>query len=575
MEACLGVVAMLSALMLTGCSEAKDKAAPRAKATPKAPVEETSKSVAALHDAFEALPASPPLLPPLEHQLGTSYTKTKLLGFTKDYRAYAVAIEHDYLFDNGEGEFKLHMHQVFDTWTGEGIAAYEVKVEDKRGERFGDNDYHRSLQRFVTQLESDSDWDSWLAQNPLIKVKAQRKTDAGEFKIAMTRRPPLGSKMATTEVSTGFRVKWSNLPSGEMFEAAKRKPRTPRLLASWIPNGEDAQPSVSFRPEMAWINRNGDPKNNTTQMQVKAYPTPDERRVLWLLQPSRIHGDATTHDPLGRVFMRALGRQIKVVHAGSGVDPARRASAHLEANGLTIAAISKQAKDSEVSGIYYRGDALDIAKNVQELLPGKLPIEELQANGWVDVIIVLGMDVGPEPDKLVRWGADATAALEAAPPVNLTAMVEPATAATNNCPTVRLRATQDDTLLDDVPLQEECEDAPDYSCEESGEGCETTTYEIGKQVTVEGRPYIWIHTIYSMKDNEIGSSALYGYGCGGLTVAWSFTNQDQGDFFEVELREGKRGLTAIMSENAADGTKAETSKERLVWRPAKCIYERK
>ena len=572
-----GSIAILPLLALTlhvGCSEKKAKDDSNATSGPKALVTEPT-APSPLHEAFANLPASPPLLPPLEHQLGTSYIKTKILGFTKDYRAYAAEIEHDYRFDEGQGTFRMHIHQVFDTWTGEGIAAYEIDVEDKRDEKLGDDDYHRSMQRFATQLESDREWKSWLAQNPLIEVKPRRKTDSGEFSMELTGRAPLESEIAIANRSFGFRVKWSNLPTAEVFEAKKKKPRVPRLLASWTPNGEAARPSVSFRPEMAWVNWSGGTKSSSTQMLVKAHPTPDERRVLWLLQPDRIRGDTDTHDPFGRIFMRALGRQIKVVHAGSGVDPARRASAHLEANGLTIAAISKQAKESETSGIYYRGDALEIAKNVQKLLPGTLPIEELQAKGWVDVIIVLGQDVGPVRKKLAAWGADATAALEAKP-VTLTAMIEPATAATDNCPTVLITASRDGTDLDDVRLREECEEAPDYSCEDNdednGEGCATVAYEIGKQVTIEGRPYIWIHTIYSMEDNEIGSSALYGYGCGRLGVSWSFTNQTQGDFFRVELREGKDGLTAITTEQGEEGSAAKTSKKRLEWHPTECVY---
>lgn len=574
-QVAVALAATLAVTVALGCSETKKPAGAKASQAEPLPTEEVVEAPSPLRDAFDALPASPPLLPPLEHQLGTSYIQTTFLGFTKDYRAYALRISHDYAFDDGEGSFNMDIHQVIDTWTGEGIAAYEIRLKDKRDEKAADNSYHRSMQRFATQLESDRAWKSWLAQNPLIEVKARRKTEKGEFSIELTGRAPLQSTIDTSNRSFGFEIKWSNLPTGEVFEAVKRKPRAPRLLASWTPKGGDKQPSVSFRPEMAWVNWSGDARHSKTRMLVKAYPTPDERRVLWLLQPNPNRGDTSKHDPVGRIFMRALGRQIKVVHAGSGVDPARRASAHLEANGMTVAAISKQAKESDVSGIYYRGDALELAKNIQTLLPGSLPIEELQAQGWVDVIIVLGKDVGPTRKKLAKWGGGTKAAAEPATPVNLTAMIEPATDATDNCPTVLINALDGDTRLDDVRLQEECEEAPDYECEDNGEGCATTTYEIGKQVTIEGRPYIWIHTIYAMEDNEIRSSALYGYGCGQLGVAFSFTSQDQGDVFAVELLEEQRGLKAVTTATLANGGAATTSNARLAWDAAQCVYRPK
>jgi hypothetical protein len=77
------------------------------------------------------------------------------------------------------------------------------------------------------------------------------------------------------------------------------------------------------------------------------------------------------------------------------MDHSRRVAARLEQTIGAVATIGRQQKKTPASKIYYRRDNLEEARSVANALWFASEIDELEADGWVDVIVVLGQDAAP------------------------------------------------------------------------------------------------------------------------------------------------------------------------------------
>lgn len=147
----------------------------------------------------------------------------------------------------------------------------------------------------------------------------------------------------------------------------------------------------------------------------------------------------------------------------------------------------------------------------------------------------------------------------------------------NNCPKVVVTATRGGEHLGAVELQEECEEAPDYECDDDGHGCNTTLYEVGDRITFGSRSFVWVSGEESWAHNDFANEELYGYACGELRAVYSYTSSDQGQYETVELSavgdsHEKLSATSETTDNTAEPPTSDETSFTLVWDAAACKY---
>jgi hypothetical protein len=353
-----------------------------------------------LAEGFAALPEAPAAVPPMKAQLGNKIMKATFLGFTQDGRHFALKIDHEYFFGEEIGTYELNIYQMYDAWTGKATMAFRRSHGDHMDGDPKDFPRLRTYRKVWKEARPRKEWKQWTADNPLVASEPTRVINGGELTGKANGKPPHKTRLAFKNKDSGIRMRWSKL-SGEIEGRPKK---LPEVTLSWTAPDGTQIPSLVFKPGYSWMLDfvYGDGADKAyVDLNMAAYPSPGAERFVWFLRRTEHEVTLEMSMPPVRFYVRTPGHQVKVLASGSGQDHARRAATAIEAAGVPVVEVGDGKEPTPATKIYYRGDARPVAEVIQRALPGAVPIEQLTAEGWVDVIVVLGEDAAA-PRSAVR-----------------------------------------------------------------------------------------------------------------------------------------------------------------------------
>ena len=128
----------------------------------------------------------------------------------------------------------------------------------------------------------------------------------------------------------------------------------------------------------------------TVLTRVTPHWSPDGNQVV-LVVAHQPQFDSNGFLPSAHVYLRTLGPQIKVVAAGA--DPIELAGflGKLREQKVPLVQFESLTTPSPARKVYYRRNAQAVAKEIAGWVPGKAAVEKLSKDGWVDIIVFMGI----------------------------------------------------------------------------------------------------------------------------------------------------------------------------------------
>ncbi len=84
------------------------------------------------------------------------------------------------------------------------------------------------------------------------------------------------------------------------------------------------------------------------------------------------------------------GPQIRVIDGGAGLDETIAIVNSLAEGGVEVTDVTTAKEAKDVTKVYYRGDSQATADKVAAMIRGGVPVEKLEKDGWVDVMVFIG-----------------------------------------------------------------------------------------------------------------------------------------------------------------------------------------
>ncbi|MBT8492651.1 MAG: hypothetical protein KJO07_06290 [Deltaproteobacteria bacterium] len=311
-------------------------------------------------------------------------------GWSNDGRMFAV--DSTYAEgDPGDGAPELVVREVYGAEQG-GFVKRFLWAKAPTGR------FPRRWRKLVDETSAKNTWPEFAANWGFDVARSGRSL--GDWSLESVAKPRTVTPYATFDTKnagSGFLARWEYYNGARTDadrkwlmanEGKKLKQRAPRfeIVAD---NGKQRRTLLETgapfkRDELEEYSQEA----TVETMTIPHWSPAGSQVALLVIHNARL--DSTGVMPSAHVYLRTLGPQIKVVSAGA--DPIRVASflSKLRMEKIPLVQFEVAKEPSEVRKIYYRRDGMNTAKRIAGWL-GKTQVERLAKDGWVDIIVFLGL----------------------------------------------------------------------------------------------------------------------------------------------------------------------------------------
>ena len=320
------------------------------------------------------------------------------LGFSKDGLQYAILTSIGHPEEPGSAPFYVNFVEVRDIHTRKATSVFQgapYKSKEWGNEARPDGKQERQAAKYWKTLPDLALADKHVVSLGIesVEVPELKTTLTGpegqELSVEVVGKAPFKTKFKMKKVDDRYDFKWTGF---EDDTSDGKRGRSPKIEVK-LKVGAVSSVLLSLRSFFTYqdIFEAADEREPYLEGSIWAHWAHDGKRVN-LIFDEQVHDIHEEYGYFGRnvQYLRAVGPQIKIVDAGVGDETARQAAVLLDKNGLYVTRVETSKEPSAGAVLYYRGEAGKSAMEAAKKLIPSATSEELEKDGWVDLIVVLG-----------------------------------------------------------------------------------------------------------------------------------------------------------------------------------------